>query len=169
MLCCVMTLSVRIKKALTSSWNQARPQSRESPGALAAATFSLDVGFDVPPGFTILFGASGSGKTTTLRSISGIVRPDTGRIAIGDEVLFDSDERIDLPIRKRGVGYVFQDLALFPHLTALANVEFGMSRMSPGDRRLRAKTLMEALRISHVAGRKPREISGGDAQRVALA
>jgi molybdate transport system ATP-binding protein len=152
-----MTLSVRIKKALTSS------------SASAAPTFSLDVEFEVPPGFTILFGASGSGKTTTLRSISGIVRPDAGRIAIDDEVLFDSADRIDLPIRKRGVGYVFQDLALFPHLTALANIEFGMSKKSRGERHLRAKTIMEALRISHAAGRKPREISGGEAQRVALA
>ena len=124
-----MTLSVRIKKALSSSGNRESSQSRESPGASAAQTFSLDVEFEIPAGFTILFGASGSGKTTTLRSISGIVRPDTGRIAIGDEVLFDSAARIDLPIRKRGVGYVFQDLALFPHLTALANVEFGMSKI----------------------------------------
>jgi molybdate transport system ATP-binding protein len=164
-----MTLSVRIKKALGSSGNRDSSLSRESPGTSAAQNFSLDVEFDVPPGFTILFGASGSGKTTTLRSISGIVRPDTGRIAIDDEVLFDSSERIDLPIRKRGVGYVFQDLALFPHLTALANIEFGMSKVSSGDRRLRAESMMEALRISHTAGRKPREISGGEAQRVALA
>lgn len=161
-----MTLSVRIKKALRSSGHRG---GSESPGASAAQTFLLDVEFVVPPGFTILFGASGSGKTTTLRSISGIVRPDAGRIVIDDEVLFDSAERIDLPIRKRGVGYVFQDLALFPHLTALANVEFGMSSRPKGDRRLRAAEMMEALRITHAAGRKPREISGGEAQRVALA
>jgi molybdate transport system ATP-binding protein len=166
---CLMTLSVRIKKALTSRANPEISQSLEFHGASAAQPFSLDVEFEVPPGFTILFGASGSGKTTTLRSISGIVRPDAGRIAIDDEVLFDSAEGIDLPIRKRGVGYVFQDLALFPHLTALANVQFGMSNITLGDRRRRAETIMEALRISHAAGRKPREISGGEAQRVALA
>ena len=163
-----MTLSVRIKKALGSSdtgsgstrgfWPQG------SPGE-----FQLDVEFDVPAGFTILFGASGSGKTTTLKSISGIVRPDTGRISIGDEVLFDSEQRIDLPIRARGVGYVFQDLALFPHLTALANVEFGMSRVPHADRRRRAGAMMEALHITHTARRKPRGISGGEAQRIALA
>ena len=161
-----MTLSVKIKKALRSSGDRG---NSESPGASAAQTFLLDVEFDVPPGFTILFGASGSGKTTALRSISGIVRPDAGRIAIDDEVLFDSAERIDLPIRKRGVGYVFQDLALFPHLTARANVEFGMSKVSRPERSLRAEAMMEALRITHAAGRKPREISGGEAQRVALA
>lgn len=163
-----MTLSVRIKKVLRTSGNRASSLSPESPGA-AAQAFSLDVEFDVPPGFMILFGASGSGKTTTLKSISGIVSPDTGRITIGDEVLFDSSERKDLPIRKRGVGYVFQDLALFPHLTALANVEFGMSSLSRSDRRRKAQAMMDSLRISHTAARKPREISGGEAQRVALA
>jgi molybdate transport system ATP-binding protein len=161
-----MTLSVRIKKNLGPSGARRRS---ESPGAPAAQTFTLDVAFDVPPGFTILFGASGSGKTTTLRSISGIVRPDAGRIAIDEEVLFDSAERVDLAIRKRGVGYVFQDLALFPHLTALANVEFGMSSLPQRYRRPRAEAMMEALHISHAGGRKPREISGGEAQRVALA
>jgi molybdate transport system ATP-binding protein len=164
-----MTLSVKIKKTLRSSGDRGSPQSRETPGASAAQTFSLDVEFEVPPGFTILFGASGSGKTTTLRSISGIVRPDAGHIAIDDEVLFDSAQRIDIPIRARGVGFVFQDLALFPHLTALANVEFGMSKMPAVDRRSRAQAMMEALRISHVARRTPRKISGGEAQRVALA
>lgn len=163
-----MTLSVRIKKTLGISGNRANSFGREAPGA-AAQAFSLDVEFDVPPGFTILFGASGSGKTTTLKSISGIVRPDTGRITIGDEVLFDSSEQKNLPIRKRGVGYVFQDLALFPHLTARSNVEFGMTRLSRSDRRQKAEAMMDALRISHTAARKPREISGGEAQRVALA
>lgn len=163
-----MTLSVRIKKALGAFGNRAGSFSRESTGAVAQG-FSLDVEFDVPPGFTILFGASGSGKTTTLKSISGIVRPDAGRIAIDDDVLFDSSERVDLPIRKRGAGYVFQDLALFPHLTAIANVEFGMTSLSRSDRRRKAQAMMDALRISHTAARKPRDISGGEAQRVALA
>lgn len=161
-----MTLSVRIKKALSLS-GDGDAARRGQVGR--EASFSLDVDFDVPPGFTILFGASGSGKTTTLRSISGIVRPDEGRIAIDDEVLFDSATRVDLPIRERGVGLVFQDLALFPHLTALANVEFGMSRMSRAERRQRAQAMMEALRISHTLERKPTQISGGEAQRVALA
>lgn len=157
-----MTLSVRIKKALGSS-------SLESRRDVTSERFQLDVQFDVPPGFAILFGASGSGKTTTLKSISGIVRPDAGRISIDDEVLFDSERGIDIPIRSRGVGYVFQDLALFPHLTALANVEFGMSHLQRGDRRRRAEAMMEALHIRQIARRKPREVSGGEAQRVALA
>jgi molybdate transport system ATP-binding protein len=169
-----MTLSVKIKKALGSLDNTAR-KSQSSSSSLEfqrgpfSEGFQLDVEFEVPPGFAILFGASGSGKTTTLKSISGIVRPDAGRISINGEVLFDSEHGIDLPIRRRGAGYVFQDLALFPHLTALANVEFGMSHLPHRDRRRRAEGMMEALHIPHTARRKPREISGGEAQRVALA
>ena len=166
-----MTLSVRIKKVLRvfGDSRASRTLTRGLSGNTSAKPFALDVDFEVPSGFTILFGASGSGKTTTLRAISGIVRPDAGRIAIDDEVLFDSAAKTDLPIRARGVGLVFQDLALFPHLTALENVEFGMSKKSRAARRLRAQEMMETLRISHTLNRKPREISGGEAQRVALA
>ena len=160
-----MTLSVKISKSLGST----RAGASNAAASLTTAPFVLDVEFDLESGFTILFGASGSGKTTTLRSIAGLVRPDEGRIAIGDEILFDSKRGIDLPIRKRGAGYVFQDLALFPHLTARANVEFGMTGASRDDRRRRGDELIEALRIAHTADRKPREISGGEAQRVALA
>lgn len=166
-----MILQVRIKKRFGSGGDGASPgRGSESESSLSSNEMSeLDVEFEAPAGFTILFGASGSGKTTTLRAISGIVRPDSGRISIGSEVLFDSTSGIDLPIRRRGVGYVFQDLALFPHLTSLANVEFGMSGISSSDRRQRVETLLEGLRISHIAKRKPRDISGGEAQRVALA
>jgi molybdate transport system ATP-binding protein len=168
-----MTLSVRIKKALgdlaKDTTIKPKPDISVAPREGSTDKFQLEIEFEVPPGFAILFGASGSGKTTTLKSISGIVRPDEGRISINEEVLFDSEQGINLPIRKRGVGYVFQDLALFPHLTALANVEFGMSHLPRIDRRQRADAMMEALQIHHIARRKPREISGGEAQRVALA
>ena len=166
-----MTLEVKIKKSFGGDRDgfSARigvaPALPESHSAMS----ELDVEFEAPAGFTILFGASGSGKTTTLKAISGIVRPDTGRISIGGDVLFDSSSSINLPIRSRGVGFVFQDLALFPHLTSLENVEFGMSGMEPDDRRSRAQALMDGLRITHIAKRKPRDISGGEAQRVALA
>lgn len=166
-----MALSARIKKALGSPGNGTSADTgRAHPlGEVPFERFELDVEFEVPSGFTILFGASGCGKTTTLKSISGIVRPDAGRISIDHEVLFDSERRIDLPIRKRGVGYVFQELALFPHLSARANVEFGMTNLSNTERRQRAEIMMEALHISHIARRKPREVSGGEAQRIALA
>jgi molybdate transport system ATP-binding protein len=169
-----MTLTVKIKKSLglPQSDGSIAAQSTEGPKFQREArseAFDLEVEFEAPPGIAILFGASGSGKTTTLKSISGIVRPDSGRISINNEVLFDSERGIDLPIRKRGVGYVFQDLALFPHLTALANVEFGMSKLPQRDRHRRAEAMMEAFHIQHTARRRPGEISGGEAQRIALA
>ncbi|HEX8175840.1 MAG TPA: ATP-binding cassette domain-containing protein [Pyrinomonadaceae bacterium] len=131
--------------------------------------FSLDAEFDAPSGITILFGASGSGKTSTIKSIAGIIRPDSGLIRLNDDTLFDSERGIDRPIRERGVGLVFQNLALFPHMTALGNVEFAANGLARSEQRRRALELMERLRIAHTAPRKPRDISGGEAQRVALA
>lgn len=154
-----MTLSVKIKKQL----------GLHARGQAAPDGFILDVEFSARPGVTILFGASGAGKSMTLKAIAGIVRPDEGRIQIDDLALFDSRRAIDLPIRKRGVGYVFQNLALFPHLSARDNVEFGMTDLPERERRERAGAMMRALRIEHTASRKPRDISGGEAQRVALA
>lgn len=139
----------------------------KTPGP--AGVFSLDVEFEAQPGVTVLFGASGSGKTTTLQSIAGLLKPDSGRIAIGGDALFDSELGINLPIRKRRVGYVFQTLALFPHLSVRANVEFGINGPDRRERARRADEMMEALHIGHTAGRLPRDISGGEAQRVALA
>jgi len=152
-------LSVKIKKHLVSL----------ARGDVSPEGFTLDVEFSAQPGVTILFGASGSGKTMTLKAIAGIVRPDEGKIQINDLALFDSQRALDLPIRKRGVGYVFQNLALFPHLSARDNVEFGMTDLPERERGERARAMMQALRIEHAANRKPRDISGGEAQRVALA
>ena len=163
-------LSAKIRKRLGAGLAATDASSVASkPSTAPDIPFELDVDFIVPPGVTILFGSSGAGKTTVLGSIAGIVRPDAGRIKIGDSVLFDSERSIDLPIRERGVGYVFQDLALFPHLTALGNVEFGMSERGARERRRRALALMESLKIEHTAHRRPAEISGGEGQRVALA
>ncbi len=125
--------------------------------------------FHASPGITILFGASGSGKTTTLNSIAGITRPDRGRIEVNGHVLFDSDRGVNLPIRLRGVGYVFQNFALFPHLSVRENVEFGMTGLSRAARRDQALEVLDSLHVAHTANRKPREISGGEAQRAALA
>ncbi|HEX5706312.1 MAG TPA: molybdenum ABC transporter ATP-binding protein [Pyrinomonadaceae bacterium] len=131
--------------------------------------FRIEASFDAPPGVTILFGASGSGKTTTLRMIAGLTRPDAGRISIDGRALFDSDGRIDVPIRERRAGYVFQNAALLPHLTARANVEFALRRASRATKRERALALLEKFGVAHAAERRPRAISGGEAQRVALA
>ena len=131
--------------------------------------FALDVSFAAPPGVTILFGASGSGKSTTLHAIAGLLRPDEGSIAVGGQIFFDAGRRLDVPIRKRGVGYVFQNLALFPHLSVRENIEFGMRQVAKTERRARALAMAEAFHIEHTASRYPRDISGGEAQRVALA
>jgi molybdate transport system ATP-binding protein len=131
--------------------------------------FVLEVEFEAAPGFTILFGASGAGKTTLLDCVAGLATPDAGRIAIGNRVLFDSEQGADVAVAKRRVGYVFQDLALFPHLTVEQNVEYGLAHLAYAERRKRAAGVLQAFHIAHLARRSAREISGGESQRVALA
>jgi molybdate transport system ATP-binding protein len=132
--------------------------------------FTLDVELDVPPGITCVLGRSGAGKSTLLGAIAGLVRPDSGRIALGPEAWFDAAARVDVPTRDRHVAYVFQSLALFPHMTAISNVAYGMSRALPrAEREARARALLAKLEVGHLAVRRPRTFSGGEAQRVALA
>jgi len=131
--------------------------------------FVLEVEFQAAPGFTILFGASGAGKTTLLDCVAGLTRPDSGRIAIGGRVLFDSQPAVNVPVASRRVGYVFQDLAMFPHLTVEQNVEYGLAHLPHSERRDRAASILRAFRIAHLARRSAREISGGESQRAALA
>ena len=131
--------------------------------------FLLDVAVDVTPGFTILFGASGAGKTTLLDCLAGLIKPDSGRISLIDRVLFDSSLGVNVTTAQRRVGYVFQSLALFPHMTVARNVAYGLAHLSPEERSRRVTSLLEAFRIPHLARRKARDISGGESQRVALA
>ena len=131
--------------------------------------FSLDVEFSGAPGFTILFGASGSGKTTLLDCVAGLATPDAGRIAVGERVLFDRNARVDVPVAKRGVGYVLQDLALFPHLTVEQNTEYGLGYLSRPARKQRSAAMLQEFRIDHLSRQRPAQISGGERQRVALA
>jgi molybdate transport system ATP-binding protein len=137
--------------------------------AAQAQEFVLDVEFQAAPGFTILFGPSGAGKTTLLDCVAGLTTPDSGRISIGNRVLFDVAERTDTPVAKRRVGYVFQNLALFPHLTVEQNVQYGLAHLPQGERATQTSAILEAFRIPHLAQRYPREISGGESQRTALA
>jgi molybdate transport system ATP-binding protein len=133
-------------------------------------SFHLDVSFTVPPGITILFGPSGSGKSTALQTIAGLQRPDRGRIALGKEVWFDSESGTDRAVHRRHIAYVFQSLALFPHLTAIGNVCYGIDRSVPHRQRIdRAQAMLARLGVDHLARRRPRTFSGGEAQRVALA
>jgi molybdate transport system ATP-binding protein len=131
--------------------------------------FSLDVEFDAPAGFTMLLGPSGGGKTTILNCIAGLTRPDSGRIAVASRVLFDSARGIDLPVAERRLGYLFQNVALFPHLTIEENVQYGIMKLPAQERRKRMMVLLDSFRISHLLGSKPNEISGGERQRAALA
>jgi len=136
--------------------------------------FTLDVDFTAAPGFTILFGPSGSGKTTLLDCIAGLTLPDSGRIAVAERLFFDRNASkgkagLDLQVPKRGVGYVFQDLALFPNLTVEQNTEYGLAHLPRPARKQRAITMLEAFRIDDLRHRRPAQISGGERQRVALA
>src|SRR5579864_64657 len=135
----------------------------------AGRDFMLEVFFTITPGITILFGPSGAGKTTLLDCVAGLTNPDSGRISVGNRVLFDHLQRTNLPVQRRSVGYVFQDLALFPHLTAGKNVEYGLTSVDQNERRKKCNAILESLHIAHLRERKPREISGGERQRVALA
>ena len=133
------------------------------------ASFVLDVSLDAPPGITILFGPSGAGKSTLLDCLSGLVRPDAGRIVVGARVFFDSALRIDVPPQKRRIAYVFQSLALFPHLTVEQNIEYGLRGVPDRDRQNRVEEILEAFGVRNLRKRKPAEISGGERQRTALA
>ena len=135
----------------------------------AEREFSLDVEFSAAPGFTILFGASGSGKTTLLDCVAGLANPDAGKIAVGERVLFDVSTRVDVPVAKRGVGYVLQDLALFPHLTVEQNTEYGLAHLPRPARKQRAAAMLLEFHIDHLRQQRPAQISGGERQRVALA
>jgi len=132
-----------------------------------AQNFVLDVEFSTSAGITIVFGASGAGKTTLLDCIAGLVRPHRGSITACGRVLFDNGT--NLPARQRRIGYVFQDLALFPHLSAEQNIQFGLSDLSARQRQERSRDILESFHISHLRDRRPRQISGGERQRVALA
>ena len=131
--------------------------------------FTLDLAFSVGEGITILFGPSGSGKTTTLRAIAGIVTPEEGRISVGERVYFDSQAGINLSIQQRRVGYVFQDYALFPHLTAEQNVVYGSKEKSVTLKHEQARALLALFKVGHVRQRYPENMSGGEQQRIALA
>lgn len=131
--------------------------------------FDLDVSFALPARITILFGASGAGKTTLLDCIAGLRTPDTGRIAVGQQVLFDSRQEVNLPPQSRRLGYVFQDLALFPHLTVEENVCYGLNKTNATDREQRVSETLRAFSLLDLRDRRPSQISGGERQRVALA
>jgi molybdate transport system ATP-binding protein len=135
--------------------------------------FDLKADFSAPEGFVVLFGPSGAGKTLTLQSIAGLLTPDSGRIELRGKVLFDSGNGIDVQPQQRNIGYVFQDYALFPHLTVFENVGFGLRKRWPrlltAANRLKVEEFLDIFEIRHLAASFPFDLSGGQQQRVALA
>jgi molybdate transport system ATP-binding protein len=135
--------------------------------------FNLEVSFTSDQDVVVLFGPSGAGKSLTLQAMAGLMTPDVGRIVVGERVLFDSSRHITIPARHRDIGYVFQDYALFPHLTVAKNVAFGLQRTWPW--RLaqpdwwRLEEVLDALELAPLRDSLPRDLSGGQRQRVALA
>lgn len=148
-------------------------KSFDDPGR--EAPFHLGIRLEMPEDSRtlVLFGASGSGKTLTLHCLAGLVRPDAGRIVVDGNVLYDSEQGICVPARRRRIGYMFQDYALFPHLSVLHNVAYAGTGLLPwrlnGEQRTWAMDLLERLGIAHLARLYPGNLSGGQKQRVALA
>lgn len=129
--------------------------------------FDLNIKFDVDKEVVVIEGESGTGKTTVLDCIAGIKSPDEGEIRIGEKVVFSSIQSIDIPIKDRGIGYVFQSYALFPHLTVKQNIRFGLESRKIKDFSY-SDYITEVLRIKHLENRFPSQLSGGEKQRVAL-
>ncbi|HEY0587503.1 MAG TPA: ATP-binding cassette domain-containing protein [Pseudoduganella sp.] len=152
-----MTISVNIRKAL-----RAGPRS-----------FQLDAQFESASKRVVIYGASGAGKSQMLKAIAGLSRPDSGVIELDGQKLFDSSAGIDVPARKRRVGYLFQDYALFPHLNVRQNIGFGLQsgwfNPAPRGEPEAVRYWLEAFGLAEVAHQRPGELSGGQRQRVALA
>jgi molybdate transport system ATP-binding protein len=131
--------------------------------------FQLDAAFTADTGLVVVFGPSGAGKSLTLQAIAGTFLPETGRIIIDSQTVYDSAQQINLPPQRRHVGYVPQHYALFPHLTAKENISFGLTHLSRREREQRVSELLELFDLRGLEHRRPRELSGGQQQRVALA
>jgi molybdate transport system ATP-binding protein len=130
--------------------------------------FHLDTSFEAPPGITVLFGRSGSGKTTIVNAVAGLLKPDRGRIAANGQVLLDTANRICLPPHARRIGYIFQEGRLFPHLTVAQNLDYGRWFAPRGTAPADSARIIEMLGIGHLLTRYPARLSGGEKQRVAI-
>ncbi|MDD2321761.1 MAG: ATP-binding cassette domain-containing protein [Geobacteraceae bacterium] len=132
---------------------------------------TIDVDFTVTEGILVIFGPSGSGKSTILNCISGLQQPDAGHISLNERLFYSGSAGISMPTRNRHIGYVFQDYALFPHMTVKDNVMYGIpARCKAGSGyRMTVLDVLEMLKITHLQDRYPGQLSGGEKQRVALA
>src|SRR5260370_785457 len=147
---------------------QARIAKRFAPGPESAG-FCLSVELQAAAGVTVLFGASGSGKTLILDSIAGFVTPDSGRILLDDEILFDAAAKVNRRPQDRNCGYVFQNYALFPHMTLRENLAFAAERRPRLERHRRVSEMPDKFELTPLAGRRPHEVSGGRKQGCLLA
>ncbi|WP_167619432.1 molybdenum ABC transporter ATP-binding protein [Maribellus sediminis] len=128
--------------------------------------FLLNVKAEISEGITGIYGPSGHGKTSMLNAIAGLVKPESGYIILNNTPVFDSKQRINLPVRKRKVGYVFQDIRLFPHLSILKNLEYGINRNTESN--ISVDEVTDILKIKHLLDKKPDECSGGEKQRISI-
>ena len=134
----------------------------------ALGDFTLSARFESAGGITALFGRSGAGKSTLVNAIAGLVRPDSGAIRLDGVALFDAGAGIDVPVRKRGIGYVFQEGRLFPHYSVRGNLMYGRSRTPRRQRWGSFDQIVALLGIGELLGRRPASLSGGEKQRVAI-
>ena len=156
-----MTVEVEIEKEFYG--RKLRKKKGEKP------SFSMHCSFDADSEFAVLFGCSGSGKTTALRCIAGLENPDAGTIRINDTLYFDSKKKINLPPQKRKIGYMFQENALFPHMNVRQNIEFGLKGLSSIEKNDRMNEMLGLVGIEELEFAYPDELSGGQKQKVALA
>ena len=131
--------------------------------------FSLEAELSITTAWTILFGPSGAGKSTLLRILAGLISPDEARILLNSRILTDTDRKIAVAPGHRGIGFVTQQAALFPHLTARENIAFGIRHLSAEQRTQRIEELLALFGAESLADRKPAQLSGGERQRIALA
>jgi molybdate transport system ATP-binding protein len=144
---------------------QIRKQFRSN----GAQPFVLDIKETFTPGFTVLFGPSGAGKSTLLDCIAGLQQPDSGEIRLDEKLFFDAASNLSLPPQRRELAYVFQSLALFPHLSVEQNISYGVAKLAVAEQKKRTQAIAAAFRIDNLFSRRPAELSGGERQRVALA
>ncbi|MDI9395132.1 MAG: ABC transporter ATP-binding protein [Euryarchaeota archaeon] len=156
-----MSIKVDLKKC----YNEAEIKGKKS----VKKVFMLDVSFEMENELVVLFGPSGSGKTTLFKCISGITEPDDGKITVESKVYYDKDKKINLPIQKRNLGYVFQNYTLFPHMNVRKNIECGLKGWNKEDKEERVMEMLNLLHIEELETRYPSQLSGGQKQRVALA
>lgn len=139
------------------------------PPGYESTGFQLDIEFEAAAGVTALYGPSGAGKTLTLDSIAGFVSPDSGRILLDDRILFDAESGVHLKPQKRACGYVFQNYALFPHMTLRENLAFAAHALPRLERHRRIAEQLDRFKLTEFAGRYPHELSGGQKQRGSIA